>query len=75
MDAETVRQLRICLGWVFLVRGDVGWIVLDYRLDCIVSAGSYQETLGFMRCLVTGCMGQMGRMDWMVSWWDGGGMN
>ena len=29
------------LGWVFLIRGDAGWIVLDYRLDHIVLAGLY----------------------------------
>ena len=42
MDAEAVRKLRMGLGWVFLIRGDAGWIVLAYRLDCIVSAGSYR---------------------------------
>ena len=36
------------------------------RLDRIVLAGSYQETLAFMLLLVTGCMGRMGR------WWGGG---
>ena len=59
------------------------WIILYHRLDCIVlSAGSYhivgwiilyrldQETLAFMRWLVTGWMG---RMVWMGHWWDGGG--
>ena len=29
------------LGWVFLVRGDAGWILLSYRPDRIVSAGLY----------------------------------
>ena len=28
------------LGWVPLIRGDAGWIVLSYWLDHIVSAGS-----------------------------------
>ena len=45
MDAEAVRQLRMGLGWFFLVRGDngsyliigfIGWIVL-YRIGWIVS--------------------------------------
>ena len=49
----------------------IGWIVL-YQLYRIVSAGLYQETLAFMRWLVTGWMG---RMDWMGHWWDGGGMD
>ena len=78
MDAEAVRQLRMVLGWVFLIRGDAVWIVLAYWLDrivsagsyhigwiCIVSAGLYQETLVFMCWLITSLMGQMGRMDWM----------
>ena len=39
MDTEAVKQLRMGLGWVFLIRGDAGWIVLDYRLDHIVSDG------------------------------------
>ena len=60
MDAEAVRQLRMGIGWVFLIRGDAVWIVLAYWLDRIVSAGSYQETLALMRWLVTGWMGQMG---------------
>ena len=72
MDAEAVRQLRMGFGWVFLIRGDAGWVVLAYRMDCIASAGSYQETLDFMRWLVTGWMGQM---DWMGRWWDGDGVN
>ena len=49
MDAETVRKLRMGLGWVFLIRGDaesyriIGWIVLYRWLDRIVSsAGSYR---------------------------------
>ena len=41
MDAEAVRQLRMGLGWIFLIRGDTVWIVLAYRLDRIVSDGSY----------------------------------
>ena len=41
MDAEAVMQLRMGLGWVFLIRGDAVWIVLAYRLDSIVSDGSY----------------------------------
>ena len=69
MDAEAVRQLRMGLGWVFLIRGDTGWIVLAYRLDRIVSAGSYQETMAFMIWLVTGWMRWM---EWMGRWWDGG---
>ena len=75
------------LGWVFLIRGESGWILLAYLLDHIVSAGSYriswivlyrldhimlarsyQETMAFMRWLVTGCMGRIGRMDWMGRW-------
>ena len=78
MDDEAVRQLRMGIGWVFHIRGDAGWIVLDYWLDHIVSTGSYnigwiisyrldrivlaglyQETLDFMRRLVTGWMGRM----------------
>ena len=63
------------LGWVFLIIGDDGWIVLAYRLDLSVSAGSYQETLVFMCWLITSLMGQMGRMDWMGhlvgQGWDG----
>ena len=42
LDAEAVRQMRMGLGWVFLIRGDAGWIVLAYWLDRIVSAGSYR---------------------------------
>ena len=38
MDAEAVRKLSMGIGWVFLVRGDDGWIVLAYRLDHIVLA-------------------------------------
>ena len=48
MDAEAVRQLRMDLGWVFLIRGDagsyciIGWIVSYRRMDRIVSSdGSY----------------------------------
>ena len=41
MDAEAVRQLRMGLGWVFLIRGDAVWIVLAYRLDRIVLDGLY----------------------------------
>ena len=74
MDAEAVRLLRMGLGWVFLNRGDAGWIVLAYWMDGIVLSGWYHETLFFVLCLVTGWMVQMGRMDWMRSWWDRGGM-
>ena len=54
MDAEAVRQLRMGLGWVFLIRGDAGWVVglssgsccIDwivlYQLDRIVSDGIYR---------------------------------
>ena len=42
MDTEAVRQLGMGPGWVFLIRGDSGWIVLAYWLDRIVSAGSYR---------------------------------
>ena len=41
MDAEAVRQPRMGLGWVLLIRGDDGWIVLAYRLDRIVLDGLY----------------------------------
>ena len=74
MDAEAVRQPRMGLGWVFIIRGDsgsyciIGWIVSYCQLDCIVSAGSYQETLYFMRWLVTVWMGWV---EWMGRWWDG----
>ena len=44
----------------------VGWIV-SYRLDWIVSYRLDQETLHFMRWLVTSLMGQIGRMDRMGS--------
>ena len=37
MVAEAVRQLKMGLGWVFLIRGDYGWIALAYWLDHIVS--------------------------------------
>ena len=47
----------------------VGWVV-SYRLDWIVLFWLDQETLDFMRWLVTGWMGRMGRMG---RWWDGGG--
>ena len=43
------------------------------RLDWIVSYWLDQETLHFMRWLVTSLMGQIGRMDRMGSWWDRGG--
>ena len=39
----------------------VGWIV-SYRMDWIVSYRLDQETLNFMRCIVTGWMVWMGRM-------------
>ena len=42
MDDEAVMQLKMGLGWVFLIRVDDGWIVLAYRLDRIVLAGSYR---------------------------------
>ena len=41
MNAEVVRQLRIGLGWVFLIRGDASWIILAYWLDRILLAGLY----------------------------------
>ena len=65
------------LEWVFLVKGDtvsyliigfIGWIVSYCRLDRILSYRLDQETLAFMRWLVTAWMG---RMDWMGRWWDG----
>ena len=36
MDAEAMRQLMMGLEWVFLIRGDAGWVVFDYWLDRIV---------------------------------------
>ena len=50
----------------------VGWIV-SYRLDWIVLCRLDQETLAFMRWLVTGWMGRMGQMGRTGHWWDGGG--
>ena len=41
MDAKAVRQLRIGIGWILMVRGDAGWIVLAYWLDHILLFGSY----------------------------------
>ena len=59
-------QSRSCLDCIGLSDGlySIDWIV-SYRLDRIVSAGSYQETLDFMRWLVTGWMGQM---EWIGRW-------
>ena len=37
-----LRQLRMGLRWLFLIRGDAGWIVSSYWLDHIVPAGSYR---------------------------------
>ena len=36
-----MRQMRIGLGWVFMIRGDDCWIVLAYWLDSIISDGLY----------------------------------
>ena len=41
LDAEAVRQLRMDLGWVFLIRGDAVWIVFAYQLDHIVSSAGF----------------------------------
>ena len=41
MDTEAVRQLMMGPGWVLLIRGDAGWILLVYWLDHIVLAGLY----------------------------------
>ena len=55
LDAEAVRQLRMGLEWLFLIRGYtgsyhiIGWIVLYCRLDRIISYWLDQETLAFMR--------------------------
>ena len=46
MDAEVVRQLRMVIGWVLMIRRDAGscriilWIV-SYRLDRILSYRLY----------------------------------
>ena len=59
MDAEAVMQLRMGLGWVFLIRGDAVWIVLSYWLDCIILAGSY--------CIVWIVSYRLYCMSWVVS--------
>ena len=54
------------LGWVFLIRGDVIWIVLAYRLDLIVSAGSY--CIGW---IVSGNTGFYALAGYWLDWTDG----
>ena len=80
MDAEAVRQLRMGFGWVFLIRGDSGWIVLAYQLDCTISSGSYRISWilsYFLYCirkpwllcagwLLTGCYRWVGWNGWGV---------
>ena len=78
MDAESVRQQRMGLEWFFLVRVDtglyriIGWIVLYYRLDHIVSSsGSYcigwvgSYCIGWIRKHWLLCAG------WLLAGWDG----
>ena len=48
MDVKAVRQLMMSLGWVFLIRGDAGWIVLAYLLDHIVSLAGLHR-IGWIR--------------------------
>ena len=36
-----MKQLRMVIGWVFLIRGYAGWIVLDYQMDHIILSGLY----------------------------------
>ena len=73
LSALSAGSYRI--GWIVsLDRIGIGWIGLDsivpYR---IVSYRLDEYTSAFMHWLVTARMGRMGRMDWMGSWWDGGG--
>ena len=81
-----LRQLRMCLGWVFLIRGDAGCIVSAYRLDFIVSDGLYRIVWiisyyldrirrHWILCADWFATGWMVRMDWMERWWDGCGTN
>ena len=77
MDAEVVRQLRMGLEWVFLVREDIGsyrsivWIVLYCCLNRIVlSAGLYRigwigsYCIGWTRKHWILCAG------WLLAGWD-----
>ena len=65
MDAEAVRQMRMGLGWVFMIRGDAIWIVLDYWLDHNVLAGLYR--IGWIVSLNTGFLCAF----WLLAGWDG----
>ena len=64
------------LGWVFLIRGDDDWIVLAYRMDCIVSAGSYRIVWiisYWLNCIVSVGSYQetLAFMLWLVNGWMG----
>ena len=67
------------LGWVFLIRGDAGWIVSDYRidrigwivlywLDGIVSSKSYH-----IIWILSGDTGFYALADLLLAGWDVGG--
>ena len=86
MDAEEVRQLRMGLGWVILIRGDtgsysiIGWIVSYHRLDRIVSlSGSYHISwigsyhIGWIGSYHIGWIvsGNTGFTRWLATGWMG----
>ena len=66
MDAEAVMQLKMDLGWVFLIRGYagsyfiIGWIVLYRQMDCIISSS-------VLYCIVDWIVSYW--LDWIVSYW------
>ena len=49
----------------------VGRTYISARRNGSATIGSWGVT---MRWLVTADMGEIGQMDWMGSWWEGGGM-
>ena len=60
-----MMQLRMGLGWVFLIREEADWIVLAYRLDHIISAGSYR-----IGCIVSGNTGFYALAGLLLAGWD-----
>ena len=57
-----------CIGWIF-------WIVSDgfYCLDRIGISNRFAR-VNWRLCACWFATGYMVRMDWMVHWWEGGGM-
>ena len=78
MDDEAVRQLRMGIGWVFLIRGDagsyriIGWIVSYRRMDRIVSlAESYRIGWIVLYCINWIVSGNTGFYALAGYWLDG----